>query len=475
MPVVSASYDAIIIGAGQAGPSLGMRLAQAGMRVALIERGHIGGTCVNAGCMPTKALVASAYAAHVARRAADFGVQIEGTIKIDFSAVMERARTVTHNARAGLEAWLKGEKNLTIIRGHARFASQTSVLVDDTRLSAPRIFINTGARPNVPPFPGVNEVPYLTSTSLLALRELPRHLIVVGGSYIGLEFAQMFRRFGSEVTVVERSDRLIPREDKEISASVCDGLEAEGIVVRTGAECVRLWKIGSEPAVSLNCRAGSPEASGSHILLAVGRTPNTDDLDLDKAGLTTDPSGYIPVDDQLQTRASGIWALGDCNGRGAFTHTAYNDFEIVAANMLDGDTRRVSQRVPAYALFVDPPVARVGMSEDEAAATGRRILVGVRPMTRVGRAVEKSETRGLMKIIADADTREILGGVIHGTGGDEAIHAVLEAINAGMSVEQLRWAVPVHPTVAELIPTLLLSMIPVARSASESRPATSAA
>ena len=455
------SFDAIVVGGGQAGPSLAARLAAAGMKVALIERRHLGGTCVNTGCMPTKALVANAYAAHLARRAADYGVMIDVPIRIDFEKVMARARTVTKNARNGLEAWLGGLDDVTLIRGHARFETPETLRVGDKLIAAPRIFLNVGGRAAVPEMPGVRDVPFLTNTSLLALDELPGHLIVVGGSYIGLEFAQMFRRFGSEVTIVERMGRLVAREDEEVSESIRATLEAEGITIRTNAECISLTMHNGAPAVGVDCEAGPPEIVGTHILLAVGRLPNTDDLALDRAGIETDDRGYIPVDDQLRTSVPGIWALGDCNRRGAFTHTAYNDFEIVAANLLDGEHRKVSERIDAYALYVDPPLGRVGMTEAEARRSGRRLLLGRRPMSRVGRAVEKGETDGLMKVVADADTKEILGAAILGTGGDEAIHAILAAMNAGMTSEQLRWAVPIHPTVSELIPTLLLSMEPV--------------
>lgn len=454
-------FDALIVGGGQAGPSLAARLAGSGMKVALVERHHLGGTCVNTGCMPTKALVANAYAAHLASRAADYGVMLNSPIRIDFGKVMGRARSVTANARGGLEAWLGGLDNVTVLRGHARFVAPDTLRVADELFVAPRIFLNVGGRAAVPDMPGVKDVPYLTNTSLLALEELPGHLIVIGGSYIGLEFAQMFRRFGSEVTVVERMGRLVAREDEEISESIRATLEAEGIIVRTDAECINLAMHDGRPAVGVDCRAGPPEIVGTDVLLAVGRVPNTDDLDLDRAGIETDERGYIPVDDQLLTRVPGIWALGDCNRHGAFTHTAYNDFEIVAANLLDGEDRKVSDRISAYALYVDPPLGRVGMTEAEAGKTGRRLLVGRRPMTRVGRAVEKGETDGLMKVVADADTKEILGAAILGTGGDEAIHTILAAMNAGMTTDQLRWAVPIHPTVSELIPTLLLSMEPM--------------
>ena len=455
------AFDAIVVGGGQAGPPLAARLAGSGMKVALIERQHLGGTCVNTGCMPTKALVANAYAAFLARRAADYGVMIDAPIRIDFDKVMERARTVTRNARGGLETWIGGIENVALIRGHARFEAPDTLRVGEELLVAPRIFLNVGGRAAVPDMPGVRDVPFLTNSSLLALEELPRHLMVVGGSYIGLEFAQMFRRFGSEVTIVERMDRIVPREDEEISESIRATLEAEGITIRTKAECIRLMMHDGAPAIGVDCENGPPEIVGSHILLAVGRVPNTEDLDLAKAGIETDGRGYIPVDDYLQTNVPGIWAMGDCNGRGAFTHTAYNDFEIVAANLLDGEDRKLSDRITPYALYVDPPLGRVGMTEAEARRTGRRILVGRRPMTRVGRAVEKGETYGLMKMVADADTREILGAAILGTGGDEAIHAFVAAINAGMTSDELRWTVPIHPTVAELIPTLILGMEPV--------------
>jgi pyruvate/2-oxoglutarate dehydrogenase complex dihydrolipoamide dehydrogenase (E3) component len=454
------AFDAIVVGGGQAGPSLTARLAAAGMKVALVERHYLGGTCVNTGCMPTKALVASAYAAHLARRAADYGVMIDAPVRIDFAKVVERARTVTRNARAGLQAWIGGMDNVTSICGHGRFVSPDTLRVDARSITAPRIFLNVGGRAAVPDLPGVRDVPFLTNTSVLALEALPRHLIVIGGSYIGLEFAQMFRRFGSQVTIVERMDRLLPREDEEISQSIRAILAGEGIAIRTGAECISLALRDGVPAVAVDCRGGPPEIVGSHVLLAVGRVPNTDDLDLACAGLATDARGYIPVDDRLQTKVPGIWALGDCNGRGAFTHTAYNDFEIVAANLLDGEDRKVSDRIPAYALFLDPPLGRVGMTEAEARRTGRRLLVARRPMSRVGRAVEKGETQGMMKVVADADTKELLGAAILGTGGDEAVHAFLTAINGGMTSDELRWAVPIHPTVAELIPTLLLAMEP---------------
>ena len=450
-------FDAIIIGAGQAGPSLAGRLTGAGMTVALVERHLVGGTCVNTGCMPTKTLVASAYAAHLARRAADFGIGV-GTVSVDMPAVAARAATVVMNARSGNERWLEGMERLTLLRGHARFTGPNTIAVGAEELTADRIFINVGGRASIPNMPGVGDVPHLDNVSMVALDRVPRHLVVVGGSYVGLEFAQMHRRFGAEVTVVERGARLIAHEDPEVSDAVSGILEDEGIAVRTGAECIGFAPHDDGVAVSVSCSSGEPVVVGSDVLLAVGRRPNTDDLGLDRAGVAMDERGYIRVDDQLRTNVAGIWALGDCNGRGAFTHTAYNDFEIVAANLLDGEQRSLAQRITGYALYTDPPLGRVGMTQAEAAAAGHKLLVATRPMTRVGRAVEKGETKGFMKIVADADTRRILGAAILGVGGDEAIHGILDIMNADQSIDALRWAVPIHPTVSELIPTVLLDL-----------------
>lgn len=455
------SFDALIIGAGQAGPPLAGRLTAAGMTVALIERHRLGGTCVNTGCTPTKTLVASAYAAHLARRAADYGVVISGAIAIDMAQVKARTRAVVANSRSGVEGWLGSMERLTLFHGQARFESANTLRVGDELLSAPQIFINVGGRARVPEMPGIQEINYLTSTSMLALDSLPQHLVVVGGSYIGLEFAQIYRRFGAAVTVVEKGPRLVSREDEDISAAIRAMVEAEGVQVRTGAECIAFAPHAEGASVHLDCTDGEPEVIGSHVLLAVGRRPNTDDLGLDRAGITTDKQGYIPVDDQLRTGAPGIWALGDCNGRGAFTHTAYNDFEIVAANLLDGEARRVSDRIPAYALYTDPPLGRVGMTEAQARATGRPLLMGTRPMSKVGRAIEKGETQGFIKIVADAETQRILGAAILGTGGDEAIHGLIDLMTADQPYTTLQRAVPIHPTVSELLPTVVGEMQPL--------------
>jgi len=454
------SYDAIVIGAGQAGPSLAGRLTTAGMKVALIERHLFGGTCVNTGCMPTKTLVASAYAAHLARRGADFGFSFSGELQIDMQRVKARADAISITARSNIENWLGSMTNCTVLKGHARFESSNTISVDGQQLTAPRIFINVGGRAHIPNFPGVNDVTYLTNTSMLALDELPEHLVVVGGSYIGLEFAQMYRRFGAKVTVVEKGPRLVSREDEDISTAIREIVEGEGIAVRTGAECISLARRAGGIGVRVDCTDGEPEVIGTHVLLAVGRRPNTDDLGLDKAGIATDDHGYIPVDDTLATNVPGVWALGDCNGRAAFTHTAYNDFEIVAANLLDGDRRRLSERVLGYALYIDPPLGRVGMTETQARASGRPLLIGRRPMTRVGRANEKAENQGFMKIIADAQTRKVLGAAILGMSGDEAIHSILTLMNADAPYSVLQRATPIHPTVSELLPTVLGEMQP---------------
>ncbi len=446
-------FDAIIVGAGQAGPSLAGRLTGAGKSVCLVERKYFGGTCVNTGCMPTKALVASAYAAHLARRGADFGV-LTGEVGIDMKKVAARAHKVTTDSRSGVEKWLRGMKGCTVITGHARFEAADRLRVGDEILTAPWIFLNVGGRATVPDLPGLRDVPYLTNTGIVGLDRVPGHLVILGGSYIGLEFAQMHRRFGAEVTVIEHGPRLISREDEDISQAIREILEEEGITVLTGAEVRSVAK--TDDGVSV--RLGDRDITGSDLLLAVGRVPNTGDLGLEAAGVKTDARGYIEVGEDLQTNVKGIWAIGDCNGKGAFTHTAYNDFEIVAANLLDGENRRWSDRILGYGLFIDPPLGRVGMTQAQAEKSGRRLLVGTRPMTRVGRAVEKGETKGFMKVVADAETRRILGAAILGTGGDEAIHSILTLMNADQPYDTLSWAVPIHPTVSELLPTLVDSM-----------------
>jgi pyruvate/2-oxoglutarate dehydrogenase complex dihydrolipoamide dehydrogenase (E3) component len=457
---VTQTFDAIVIGAGQAGPSLAVRLATAGMTVAMIERHLFGGTCVNTGCTPTKALVASAQVAYQARRAAEYGLTIQGPISVDLRAAKARKDTIVTNSRTGLEKWLRETQRCTVVQGHARFESPNEVRVGNDLLKATRIFINVGGRALVPDMPGVHEVPYLTNTSILDLEVLPRHLLVIGGSYVGLEFAQMYRRFGSEVTVIEKGPRLVWREDPDVSTAIAEVFAQEGITIRTEAECISFEPRGQDIAAGVSCAIGEPQAVGSHALLAVGRRPNTDDLGVTKAGLELDQRGYIEVDDQLRTNVPGIWALGDCNGKGAFTHTAYNDFEIVAQNLLDGRERRLSQRIPCYALFIDPPLGRVGLTETEARKQQRQVRIGKRPMTRVARAIEKGETQGFMKVVVDAQNNEILGAAILGVGGDEAIHSVLDTMSAKAPFTTLRDTMHIHPTVSELIPTVLGELEP---------------
>ena len=459
---MAAAYDAIVIGTGQAGPSLAARLAKAGMKVAIVERKLFGGTCVNTGCIPTKTMVASAYAAHMVRRAAEFGVDAGGACRVDMQRVKARKDAISGKSRTGLEASLKSMDNCTVYEGHARFESPQEVSVGPHRLTAPRIFINVGGRAVVPQMPGLDQVAYLTNSSMMSVDFLPRHLIVVGGSYIGLEFGQIFRRFGSQVTILEMGPRLVQREDEDVSAAIQEILAGEEIDVRLNAKCIGFSKRGEEIMAHAECAAEAPEIAGSHVLLAVGRRPNTDDLGLEAAGVEVDAHGYIAVDDQLRTSAPGIWALGDCNGHGGFTHTAYNDFEIVAANLLDNDPRRVSDRIPAYALYIDPPLGRAGMTEAQVRSSGRRALVGKRPMIKVGRAVEKGESQGFMKIMVDAQSKEILGAAILGTGGDEAIHSILDVMYAKAPYTTIQRAMHIHPTVSELIPTMLGELQPLA-------------
>jgi len=456
-----AAYDAIIIGTGQAGPSLAGRLTKAGMKVAIAERGKFGGTCVNTGCIPTKAMVASAYAARMAQRASEYGVHLGGGVRVDLREVMARKALISGESNRGVESWLKGMANCTVYEGHARLEGPRAVSVGRERLTAERVFLNVGGRAWKPEMPGIDDVPYLNNSSMMKLDTLPRHLIIVGGSYIGLEFGQMFRRFGSEVTIVEMKSRLLPREDEDVSAAIREILEAEGIAVRLNAKCIRAATQGADIGVGVDCTDGAPEIAGSHLLLATGRRPNTDDLGLEKAGVATDARGYITVDDQLRTNVPGIWALGDCNGKGAFTHTSYNDFEIVAANLLDGDSRRVSDRITAYALYIDPPLGRAGMSDDEVRKSGRKVLAGKRPMTRVGRAVEKGETQGFMKVTVDAESKQILGAAILGTGGDEVIHTILDMMYARAPYTVMQRAMHIHPTVSEFIPTMMDKLKPL--------------
>ena len=457
---MSRHFDAIIIGTGQAGPPLAARFATAGMAVAIIERHKFGGTCVNTGCIPTKTLVASAYAAHVARRGAEYGFVVNGDVHVDMKRVKDRKDEVAGRSNRGVEEWLRGLKNCTVIQGHARFQSSRTVVVNDEVLQADNLFINVGGRASIPAMPGINDVPFLTNSSMMDVDFVPKHLIIVGGSYIGLEFGQMYRRFGSDVTIVEKTPRLIGREDEDVSEEVRKILEMEEIRVLANAKCISLAKHDSRIAVGIECEEGPPEVLGTHVLLAVGRTPNTNDLGLDRAGVATDQRGYIIVDDQLQTNVPGIWALGDCNGRGAFTHTSYNDYEIVADNLLNADHRSVSDRIQTYALFTDPPLGRCGMTDAEIRKSGRAALVTKHPMSRVSRAVEKGETQGFIKITVDAETKQILGAAILGIGGDEVIHVLLDVMYAKAPYTVVQRAMHIHPTVAEFLPTVLSKLEP---------------
>lgn len=454
-------FDAIVIGAGQAAPALCARLDKEGLKTALVERQLVGGTCVNVGCTPTKTLVASARAVHVARRGADYGFST-GKLEVDMRAVKGRKDAVVKQSSEGLASWIAGMKNVALIRGHARFSAPNAVAVGARTLEAPKIFINSGARALVPDLPGIRSVRHLTSSSILELDVLPEHLLIVGGSYIGLEFAQMYRRFGSQVTVVERAAKLLPREDDDVAAGIRTVLEREGVVIRTGAECMSVERKGERISIGMQCKEGAPLAEGSHLLMALGRRPNTDDLGLEKTGIQMDGRGYIKVDDECRTTQEGVWALGDCNGKGAFTHTSYNDYEIVAANLFDGDRRRVSDRIPVYALFIDPPLGRAGMNEAEARKSGKKVLAAKMPMARVARAREAGETEGFMKVLVDADSKELLGASILGLNGDEIVHSILDVMYAKKPYATIQRAMHIHPTVTELIPTLLGSLRPLA-------------
>ena len=450
-------FDAIIVGAGQAGPSLAGRLAEAGQTVAVIERKLVGGTCVNSGCIPTKTLVASAHAAHLARRGAEYGIGT-GEITVDMAKVKARKDKVMLDDRHGVESWLQGMEGGTFIRGHARFESPHTIRVDDRLLEADKIFLNVGGRAVVPDLPGLSDIDYMTNVGILELDTVPEHLVIIGGSYIALEFAQMYRRFGARITVIEKGPRLTSREDEDVSATIKEILEAEGIDVVLNATAIKFAKRDS--GFQVVPREGAEPITGTHLLVAVGRQPNTDDLSLDMAGVETDGRGYIVVDDQLRTNVEHIWAMGDCNGRGAFTHTSYNDFEIVAANLLDNDPRRVSDRVPIR------PLHR------SAAGTRRhdgRPGAKIRPKSVDGQAAHdtggarrrKGETQGFMQVVVDADTEEILGAAILGVGGDEVIHAILDIMTAKKPYTAISRTMHIHPTVSELVPTLLQEMKPL--------------
>ncbi len=458
---MTTQLDAIVIGTGQAGPSLAGRLNREGLKTAIIERKLVGGTCVNVGCIPTKTLVGSAKVAYTARQARQFGVIVDGSVTVDMRQVKERMDAISGASNKGLTGWLEGMENVTLVRGHARFVGSRQVRVNQDTFEADKIFIDVGARARIPDIEGLDDVDYLTNSSMMEIDFLPQHLIIIGGSYIGLEFAQMYRRFGAEVTVIEMGDRLIAREDEDVSETVREILEGEGVNIRLNAQCVRVRQSSGGVTVGVSCEEEPLEVEGTHLLLAAGRTPNTDDLGLDEAGIETSGYGHIVVDDFLRTNVPGVWAIGEVNGRGAFTHTSYNDYEIVAANLFDDDPRRVTDRILCYGLFIDPPLGRVGMTERQAKESGRSVLVGKRAMTRVSRAKEFGETRGFMKVLVDADSKEILGAVILGLSGDEAIHCIMDVMYTGKPYTAISRAVHIHPTVAELIPTVLQELKPM--------------
>jgi pyruvate/2-oxoglutarate dehydrogenase complex dihydrolipoamide dehydrogenase (E3) component len=455
------NYDAIVIGTGQSGPALTRRLVAAGRKVAIIERKLFGGTCVNTGCTPTKTLIASAEVAHMARRAGDYGVRIKGSIDIDMKAVKARKDAIVAVFHDGVERSLKTLQGCTVYEGSGRFVAAKKVAVNGSELVADQIFINVGARAAIPPIPGLGQVPYLTNSSMLDMAFLPPHLVILGGSYIGLEFGQMYRRFGSEVTVIELGPRLIAREDQDVSQAIADFLKEEGIDVRVDSKIIGVEKQGNTIAVKIESAGKISEIVGTHMLVATGRRPNTDDLGLDKAGIATDARGYIQVDEELRTNIAGVWAMGDCNGRGAFTHTSWNDFEIIAANLLDNDRRRVSDRITAYALYTDPPLGRAGMTEAEVRKTGKPALISTMAMSDVMRAYERGQTKGLMKILVDRDSKQILGASFLGLQADEVIHCVLDVMYAKAPYTLMQRAMHIHPTVSEFIPTMMDDLKPL--------------
>jgi pyruvate/2-oxoglutarate dehydrogenase complex dihydrolipoamide dehydrogenase (E3) component len=455
------NFDAIVIGAGQAGPALAARCSKQGLRTAVIERGHFGGTCVNVGCVPTKTLVATARAIRLAGRGAEFGFDA-GDIRVDMARVKARKDRIVLDSRQGVEKWLRGLAHTEVIVGAARFVSPRTIEVAGRTLTAPKVFLNVGGRSTRPALQGIDDVPTLDTVSIMEMSQVPEHLVIVGGSYIGLEFAQMMRRFGAEVTVVERMPKLLGREDDDVSDGIRAILEAEGVRFHLGAECISLARQGTQIEVGAECDTELPAIRGSHVLLAVGRQPNTDGLGLDAAGVRTDEHGYIVVDDQCRASADGVWALGDCNGRGGFTHTSWNDHEIVVANVFDNEPRRISDRIPCYALFIDPALGRVGMTEREVRASGRRALQATMPMQRVGRAREAAETQGFMKVLVDAETERLLGAAILGLNGDEVVHSLLDVMAAGQPYTAIARTMHIHPTVSELVPTLLQQLRPLA-------------
>jgi len=450
------NYDAIVIGAGQGGVPLSQALARAGKRTALIEREHVGGTCINEGCTPTKTMVASARVAYLARRAADYGVQT-GPIAIDMGRVRQRKRDIVTSFRGGSERRIANTEGLTLVYGEARFTGPKTLQVGSSVLTAEQIFINTGARPSTPPIPGLDKVPTLDSTSIMELDTVPEHLLVLGGGYVGLEFGQMFRRFGSRVTVVQRGPRLLAREDADVADAVADILRQDGLTVLLETDAVR---VESGAAVQLFVRAADGEhlLEGSHLLVAVGRVANSEALNLPATGLATDRRGFIPTNDRLETSVDGIYALGDVRGGPAFTHISYDDMRILRTNVLENGHASVNDRLVPYTVFIDPQLGRVGMSEEEARAGGRRIEVATMPMNYVARALEVDEDRGFLKAIVDVETGQILGAAILGLEGGELMAMLEIAMLGKLPFTVLRDAIFAHPTLAESFNNLFASV-----------------
>ena len=460
--------DAALIGTGQAAPALAVALAQRGEKVLLVEGDLVGGSCVNVGCTPTKTLRKSARVAYLARHAAEFGVRI-GSVEVDFAAAMERMQARVDAARHGLEQWIAGEPNITLLRGWGAFTGKSQgapgfeLKVGEQSVRAKRVYLNTGTRAFIPPIPGIDTVPHLDNVSLLKLRSRPSHLVILGGSYIGLEMGQIFRRLGSDVTVIETAPRIIAREDPEISAAIAAMLGDEGVTVLAGKPVERIEKSGSGVAVQLAGR----RVEGSHLLVATGRLPNTGLLQLGAVGVKTDERGFVPTNGRLETNVPGIWALGDINLRGAFTHTSYQDHEIVLANQ-DGRcgshenvSRTADGRVSTYAMFTDPPLGRVGLSEAEARKSGRPTQMVVWPMSKVSRAMEEGETAGLIKLLVDAQDERIVGAAVLGINADEVVQVISNFMATGASYHVLREALPIHPTVSEFLPFLLGKLQPL--------------
>lgn len=450
-------FDAIVIGSGQGGNPLAHRLADRKQSVALIEQKYLGGTCINTGCTPTKAMVASAQVAHYVQQAGRWGIRSSG-FSADMKAIVARKNEIVSQFRSGQEKQVEKRETLHLFRGRARFTGQHRVQVGDELLESEKIFIDTGSRPAVPAIQGLEAVPYLTNESILDLEELPRHLIVLGGGYIGLEFGQMFRRFGSEVTVVNEGAEILAREDEDVSSELRKALEAEGIGFRLSARTTRAQSSAGQVQLTLE---GGEAVEGTHLLVATGRKPNTDDLGLDKAGVETDSHGFIKVNSRLETTAPGIWAIGDVKGGPAFTHISYNDFQIIFANLIEDKDASTDGRIVPYCVFTDPQLGGVGMTEKEARASGRRIKIGKIPASSVARAIERSETAGVMKIVVDAETDHVLGASILTADGGEIVQILHALMLAKQPYTLLKGAIYIHPTMAEGFFGLIESVQPV--------------